>query len=208
MSLRLLDLFCGAGGAARGYQTAGFEVVGVDVAPQPRFPGEFWQEDALWADLSGFDAFHASPPCQRWSVATNRPERWPDLIEPIRRRLLTTGRPFIIENVVGAPVRPDLLLCGSMFGLNVRRHRLFECERFMPLRLCCHHAISPKPITVTGTGYGNYPRHRKGENLAEALTAMGMAGLPLTRRELTESLPPAYTAYIGPWLRAAIGENG
>jgi C-5 cytosine-specific DNA methylase len=131
---RLLDLFCGAGGAAMGYARAGFEVVGVDIAPQPRYPFEFHLEDALeflplrriWGD---FDAIHASPPCQRWTRAQNAAQNadgHPDLITPLRPLLEATGLPYVIENVVGAPLRDPVKVCGLSLGLGVKRHRLFE----------------------------------------------------------------------------------
>src|SRR5512139_314282 len=143
---RILDLFCGAGGAAVGYHRAGFDVVGVDINPQPNYPFEFVQADALWAlqqlqvgslldyHLSDFDAIHASPPCQRYSTATKRNGtelEHPDLIGPTRELLQATGLPYVIENVVGAPLRDSILLCGSWFalgadGYRLKRHRLFE----------------------------------------------------------------------------------
>ena len=114
--MRLLDLFCGAGGAAMGYHRAGFEVVGIDIAPQPNYPFEFVQADAMEFPLDGFDAIHASPPCQAYTaLATGK---HPRLIEPMRERLASSGVPWVIENVVGAPLRQPVLLCGSMFGLS------------------------------------------------------------------------------------------
>ena len=118
MTPRLLDLFCGAGGAGMGYHRAGFEVVGVDIKPQPRYPFEFHQADALtfvaeYGDR--FDAVHASPPCQRFSDLAKRngnADEWPDLIEPLRPILRMIGRPYVIENVEGAPLRDPAMLCG------------------------------------------------------------------------------------------------
>ena len=135
MKPRILDLFCGAGGCSVGYERAGFDVVGVDIAPQPNYPFGFVQADALAAlevvPLTTVDAIHASPPCQAFSLATlyhgrENAEKYPDLIEPVRKLLLDTGLPFVIENVPGAPIRHDVLLCGEMFGLRVHRHRYFE----------------------------------------------------------------------------------
>src|SRR4051794_5410435 len=152
---RLLDLFCGAGGAARGYQRAGFHVVGVDNRPQPRYAGdEFVQADALeWDDFDGFDAVHASPPCQLWAEGS----RWhgnshPDLITPLRPLLEQSGLPYIIENVPEAPLRRDVVLCGTQFGLQaegfeVRRHRAFELN--WPLGTLvppCQHQLPSMPI--------------------------------------------------------------
>ena len=135
MKPRLLDLFCGAGGAAMGYHRAGFEVVGVDIKPQPHYPFEFHQADAMTYPLEGFDAIHASPPCQGYSPhvssessawAGTRGKDEPRLIGAVRERLV--GHAYVIENVVGArrELRGPLLLCGTMFGLPIARHRLFE----------------------------------------------------------------------------------
>jgi DNA (cytosine-5)-methyltransferase 1 len=141
---RLLDLFCGGGGAAMGYHRAGFDVTGVDVTPQPRYPFRFWQLDALalepWV-LSGFDAVHASPPCQAYSTSRSLSSRdHPKLIEPTRALLAASGLPYVIENVSGAPLLSPALLCGSMFGLDVKRHRLFETN--WPLLVpTCHHGV-------------------------------------------------------------------
>jgi DNA (cytosine-5)-methyltransferase 1 len=144
---RLLDLFCGAGGAAMGYHRAGFDVVGVDVNPQPRYPFEFVQADALTYPLEGFDAIHASPPCQPWTRKTptwgrarvHYPDH-PQLIEPTRDRLHASGLPYVIENVVGAPLRAQVMLCGSMFGLRIQKHRLFEGNWPLPFPpASCYH---------------------------------------------------------------------
>jgi DNA (cytosine-5)-methyltransferase 1 len=132
---RLLDLFCCAGGAGVGYSRAGFEVVGVDINPQPRYPFEFVQADALNLDadfIATFDAIHASPPCQSYSDLAKRngnAHEWPRLIEPVRELLVSTGLPYVIENVDGAPLIDAVVLCGTMFPrLRVLRHRLFEAN--------------------------------------------------------------------------------
>ena len=137
MTPRLLDLFCGAGGAAMGYHRAGFEVVGVDIKPQPHYPFEFHQADALTYPLDGSDAYHASPPCQGYSIMRHLPwlknKEYPLLISPIRERLSSTCKPYVIENVVGAQKIAKMQagwLCGGMFGLNFYRHRLFETTFF------------------------------------------------------------------------------
>jgi DNA (cytosine-5)-methyltransferase 1 len=133
---RLLDLFCGAGGAGMGYAQAGFEVVGVDLKHRPRYPFEFIQADALALDpafLVSFDAIHASPPCQaHTSMKTMHNAReHSDLVAPVRAMLKASNRPWVIENVIGAPLDAPIMLCGTMFGLGVadadlQRHRLFE----------------------------------------------------------------------------------
>lgn len=202
---RLLDLFCCAGGAAMGYHRAGFEVVGVDCNPQPRYPFEFHQADALTFPLDGFDVIHASPPCQDYSVTASLHDTdYPRLIEPIRERLISAGVPYVIENVEGArrdlhnPVR----LCGSSFGLGVRRHRLFECSWPVMFPPPCAHHLQPAPIDVTGTGGpsnrepgGNGGIHRKPRNLAHAREVMGIDWM--TRPELSEAVPPAFTEWLG-----------
>src|SRR5271166_1559930 len=118
---RILDLFCCAGGAAMGYAQAGFEVVGVDISPQPNYPFLFVQADALKLDmqyLATFDALHASPPCQSYSDLAKRNgngDKWPRLIEPVREMFIRSGRPYVIENVEGAPLINPVVLCGTMF---------------------------------------------------------------------------------------------
>lgn len=207
---RLLDLFCGAGGAAVGYHRAGFDVVGVDVKPQPRYPFEFHQADALTCPLAGFDAIHASPVCKRHSAATPRwaRENHPNQIPPTRERLTLTGLPWVIENVRGAPLRPDLKLCGCMFDLNeLERERWFETNWATPeLRSPCYHATSP--ITVAGHGEPSGPRMARGEiaHKADWERAMGIDWM--TRDELAQAIPPAYTEHIGRQLlehMAAVG---
>jgi DNA (cytosine-5)-methyltransferase 1 len=148
---RLLDLFSGAGGCSTGYHRAGFEVVGVDSRPQPRYPFTFVQADALTFPLAGFDAIHASPPCQDYSRAMRglvREGRYPRLINAMRDRLEGSGGPWIIETVPGAPlpVQTDLFgahgieLCGTMFGLKVQRHRLFEASFPLAAPRGCNHS--------------------------------------------------------------------
>ena len=132
--MRILDLFCCAGGSAKGYANAGFDVVGVDVEPQPHYPYEFHQSDALSFPFDGFDAIHASPPCQGYSVtrAMHQGKQHPMLIESTRARLVSSGLPYVIENVPGAPLQNPVTLCGEMFGLRVIRHRLFESNFYIP----------------------------------------------------------------------------
>ena len=214
MRPRLLDLFCGAGGAAMGYHRAGFEVVGVDICPQPHYPFEFHQGDALTWPLEGFDAIHASPPCQAYSsmrTAWNAGKH-PRLIEPIQERLRAAGAPYVIENVAQAPLLDPVTLCGSMFGLEalgqrLYRHRLFESSE--PLG-------SPPPCDHSGYGLGIYGDHlrlaRRGRGrkareitagkLAPASEAMGVDWM--TWRELKESIPPAYSEWVGRRLLAVL----
>src|SRR5262245_2690441 len=133
--LRLLDLFCGAGGAAVGYHRAGFEVVGVDIKPQKHYPFEFHQADAMTYPLNGWDVIHASPPCQAYSMAAQQWRltgvEYPDLISAIRNRLRRNNLPYVIENVRGAPLLNPVMLNGALFGMNVNRKRYFESN--MPL---------------------------------------------------------------------------
>ena len=188
---RVLDLFCGAGGAAMGYYQAfgpDTYILGVDHKPQPRYPFEFVQADALEFMRDGrgdrFDFYHASPPCQRFSVTKSLHDReYPDLIGATRELLVTTGKPYVIENVPGTPLENPLTLCGSSFGLNVRRHRLFETCPMLVMRPYCAHHEQPAPLDVTGTG-GPCPKHRKPKTVEDARQAMGIDWM--TRRELTE----------------------
>lgn len=198
--MRALDLFCGAGGAAMGLSRAGFEVVGVDIRPQPRFPFDFHQADAMTVDLRGFDLIWASPPCQRYCALATREDLsgYPDLVAPIRGRLEESGALYVIENVPGSPVRPDVTLCGAMFGLRSYRHRLFEAN----------FAIEQP----------DHPKHevrvnRRGENRREHwarggfLTVTGDVGTYcgpeamgidwMTGAEMSEAIPPAYAEHIG-----------
>lgn len=145
--MRLLDLFCGAGGAAVGYYRAGFDVVGVDILNQPHYPFQFIQANALeYLEAHGgeYDVIHASPPCQAFTkyknARPNLPDKYPDLIMETRLALIKTTKLWVLENVVGAPVNGMIMLCGSMFGLDVRRHRLFECS-IMIITPPCNHSI-------------------------------------------------------------------
>lgn len=189
-----------------GYHRAGFEIYGVDREPQPHYPFAFKQADALTIELDGFDVIHASPPCQAYSTQTKNRNKHPKYIHHIRERLRTRNVPYIIENVEGAklylenPVR----LCGSSFGLNLRRHRFFETNFPLRKRECCHHWQTPrfrsldmslvkkgKLASVVGVhGHINYP----GEFQLRC-EAMGIDWM--TNAELVEAIPPAYTEYIG-----------
>lgn len=206
---RLLDLFCCAGGAAKGYHDAGFDVVGVDIEPQPDYPYEFHQADALTVSLDGFDAIHASPPCQSFTAYRRKGhgvgDGYPDLIEPIRTRLERSGLPYVIENVAGAPLRNAVMLCGSSFGLDVRRHRYFESNAPLTAPPCDHSWQTPRfpPATnrtnlrrTVEVGVWRIP-------LEVQQRAMGIDWMPL--RSLSEAIPPAYTEHIGRQLLAVIG---
>jgi DNA (cytosine-5)-methyltransferase 1 len=208
--MRILDLFCGAGGAAMGYHKAGFDVVGVDINPQPNYPYRFIQADAMTYPLDGFDAIHASPPCQAYSVtASLHSAEYPMLIESTRERLVATGVPYVIENVVGAPLIDAIRLCGSSFGLGVRRHRLFEVRPLIVGVPPCAHHLQPEPVDVTGTGgpatkerHQGGGIHRKPRDLNHARQVMGIDWM--SRRELAEAVPAAYTQWIGEQLIAEL----
>lgn len=217
---RLLDLFCGAGGAAVGYHRAGFEVVGVDIDPQPNYPFASFEADALdflvgllaGASVLGFylhefDAIHASPPCPAYSRASHYhgvQANHPDLVAPTRELLERAGLPYVIENVEGAPLRRDVVLCGEMFGLRLHRHRVFETGGFFvmqprhaPHRLKgalhnCHIEEGHARLVA-----GNYANHE------DAADAMGV-DWPMSRRELANAIPPAYCEHIGGYLMAAV----
>ena len=220
---RLLDLFCGAGGAAVGYHRAGFDVVGVDLEPQPRYPFEFIQADALefmermlaggtweWKGLGLFDAIHASPVCYAWSKMRDcRPgskDDQPDLITPLRPLLRATGLPYVIENVPGAPLINPVRICGSGVGLKVQRHREFECS-FPAWGVACSHGQNRwNPDYKHAT---NRTRRRVpviGEwRVPKALQDEAMGIDWMTLEELTEAIPPAYTEWIGRQLLESLG---
>lgn len=220
----LLDLFCAAGGASKGYADAGFEVVGVDIHPQPNYPFEFIQADALHfvesqghelsprsfevGEPSSFAAIHASPPCQGYSPLTSvlgDQADHPDLIAATRDLLRATGLPYVIENVEGAVphLREPTMLCGSAFGLPLRRHRYFETTFPLMSPGCAHGRLERRfdvfehgkwhrrvAPAIYGTGGGKAVEH-----WPEALGIDWM-----TRDEMAEAIPPAYTAHIGEYL--------
>lgn len=200
---RLLELCCSAGGSSRGWHDAGFDVVGVDLHPQPHYPYEFHQADAfayLTAHAHEFDAVAAGWPCQAFTKAWKiRKNTHPDLITPGRDAMNATGLPWVIENVPGAPLRDPVELCGCMFdGLNVYRERRFETGGGFTLPPAPGHRPHTEPITKMGRP------PRPGERMhvvgnfsgaAAARTAMGIDWM--TRDELREAIPPAYTTWIG-----------
>ncbi len=189
-----------------GYSRAGFDVVGVDIKPQPHYPFEFYQGNALvWlrSNLARFDAIHASPPCQAYTVLgqaqRNKGKVYPDLLAATRTLLEATGLPWVIENVPGAPMRPDVVLCGSMFSMNVRRHRWFECSwPISPLVLGCDH--SRRPVVVSGNN------HSGGFTAAQIKEAMDTPWMK-TRAEVRQAIPSAYTQWIGYNLMAHLQEK-
>jgi DNA (cytosine-5)-methyltransferase 1 len=211
-----LDLYSSAGGATRGYQFAGFHVTGVDIAPQPNYVGdEFHQTDALhylaehWQE---FDVVHASPPCQKFSaMSACRPglaDTYPDLIAATRNLLNLTGLPYVIENVPGSPLRPDLVLCGQMVGLELYRHRIFESNVHLWQPEHPRHVIPASkaghwtPGTIMSVSGHVSP-------IAKAREVMGNVDW-MTRAELAESIPPLYAQLIGeqlmdlaPWVSEA-----
>lgn len=212
----LLDLFCGAGGAAEGYSLAGFEVVGIDVEPQPNYPFEFVRRDAMRIPnsyLEKFDVVHASPPCQAYSdlaARTGNAHAWPKLIKPVRKKLAASGKLTILENVEGAPMPEAFVLCGTMFdNLRVLRHRLFEVNFPIEVPEC-----EPHPLVHTldkrRNHYGktdewkDFVQVTGGGNCSvdAASDAMGIDWM--TKRELNESIPPAYTEYVGRWAMKAL----
>lgn len=216
---RLLDLFCGAGGCSVGYARAGFEVVGVDIAPQPNYPFEFIQADALMmleAQLGQeFAAIHASPPCQFYASLATKGEHWRS-IPPTRDLLLDHGLPYVIENISDArwDMREPTKLCGSMFDLNVRRHRLFETTFPVMTQPCNHHwrneirayygkkgwlVWSPKGAQVQKAGRKPILRG----SVEDAPADMGIDWMT-SWDELREAIPPAYTEHIGQYLMAEI----
>jgi len=188
----ILDLCCGGGGFSAGMHAAGFDVIGVDIEPQPDYPFPFVRADALTVPLDGFAAIIGSPPCQRWSQATptDRRDGHPDILTPLRERLIASGVPWILENVPGAPMRSPIQLCGTTLRLGVRRHRLFESS--VPLvGTPCAHDTSTRPVAV----YGTYGGPDGGVSARDAREAMGTPWLPWPA--LAQSIPPAYGMFLG-----------
>ncbi len=219
--MRLLDLYCGAGGAAVGYHRAGFdEIVGVDNKPQKHYPFEFIQADVIEYlnaeiqysldssdDLSislPFDLIHASPPCQSFSVLNNfRKIEYPNMIKPTRELLKTIGIRYIIENVVGAPLIDPVQICGGYFGLGanghyLKRHRLFESNIRLKGTPCNHFEKYAIGIHGGGVWNNNEKKAKRGGyqgSKEESMEAMDIYWM--NRRELAQAIPPAYTEYLG-----------
>jgi site-specific DNA-cytosine methylase len=194
---RILDLCCGPGGAGKGYSRAGYRVVGVDIKPQPSYPFEFHQADALTYPLDGFNVIHASPPCQRWAEAgTDRKlaEEHPDLLTPIRERLKAWGRPYVIENIPTAPMEDSILLCGSTFGLPIVRHRRFEVWPALGLvPSSCHQRKFNRSVGHPGT----YPYATGSWEAAWREHVLPVVWPWMTLAEAGEAIPPQYTTFIG-----------
>lgn len=202
----ILDLFCGAGGAGWGYYKAGFNVVGVDIKYQRKYP---FRKNFIWGDAlnvknwpKNFDAIHASPPCQRYSVASNcrsgLSDEYPDLIDETRELLIKAGVPYVIENVPQAPLLDPIMLCGHMFGLELYRHRNFESNVKLLQPDHPEHIIPGTragrwiPGTIISVA-GNVTA------IAQARHAMGIDWM--SRAEIVEAIPPRYTTYIGRQLK-------
>lgn len=216
MTFRVLDLFCGGGGASMGYSRAGLEVHGVDLSEQPHYPFSFVQSDALdyLADNhDAFDAFVASPPCRDHSVLVNcgiGVDGTGSLLTEIRNMLEGIGKPYVIENVAGANMPKHVMLCGSMFDLGtathqLKRHRQFEANFPIP-QPWDHCSEDSRPVIGL---YGGRPRDRRKSSttkgtsgttlsFADAQQAMEIDWMPI--RPLCQAIPPAYTDYIGRYL--------
>ena len=217
LKFKCLDLFCCAGGAGVGISRAGFEVIGVDIAPQPEYPFEFVRGDALEADLTGFDFVWASPPCQCFTKYGNcRPnlaDKYEDLIEATRQKLTAWGGAWIMENVVGAPLHNPITLCGSMFGLDVRRHRLFESNMPIKAETCNHKMWEPNRFP------GGRSRERgHARVLCRGTVEVGRWNIPIATqqkamgidwitdlRKLSESIPPAYSEFLARQVAMVLG---
>lgn len=211
---KLLDLFCCAGGASVGYHRAGFDVVGVDIEPQPQYPFEFIQADALsilrsmtdYPSFSGemwrpgyFDAIHASPTCQTFARVTawrGSRDDHPDLLTPTLALLAGISLPWVVENVPEAcpPLRPDVRLCGTQFGLPVRRHRAFQCGNWSTFEL------------MPGCQCYRNPRLLPFEHKDERAFADAMGCTWMNKTEARQALPPAFTEHIGARLLEHLAE--
>jgi len=199
---KLLDLYCCAGGAGYGYEQAGFDVTGVDITEQPRHKGKFIKSDAieyLKANYKKYDAVHASPPCQEYSMSSLQfrvaGKKYDDLISVTRDALIKTGLPYIIENVPGSPLINPITLCGLMFGMKTYRHRLFESNIYLksPKHDKHIHANAKMGRKVKDDEFIQYVGHFSGVKLVQEMTGLYWLG----QKELAQSIPPQYTKYLG-----------
>lgn len=207
--LRLLDLFCCQGGSSSGYAAAGFDVTGVDMNPQPRYPFRFIQADALEylaENAQHFDAIHASPPCQAYSICQRiQGNEHPDLIGPVRELLERAYKPYVIENVVEArdELIAPILLCGEMFGLRTYRHRLFETSFEL---IAPEHPAHPRPTTKMGRPVRNGENMHVVGNFTGVDLAREVMGMPWASRDgLREAIPPIYAEFVGRQLMRNLG---
>ncbi len=187
-----------------GYHKAGFEVTGVDLKHGKRYPFQYLRWDVMQMsveELRQYDFIHASPPCQTYSITRNlriaqgKQTNKLDLIEPVREMLIASGKPYVIENVMGAPLRNAITVCGSAFGLKVRRHRLFESNLSL-IGTQCDHRTQGRPVGIYGSMKDEIPGGgRTAHSMDEAKAAMGIDWMIWS--ELVEAIPPAYTHYLG-----------
>lgn len=209
---KLLDLFCGAGGASKGYADAGFEVIGIDIKKHKDYPFKIEVLNVLDLPLdylNDFDVIHASPPCQpftslmKLAKAQGKTTNKMDLLEPTRTLLQLSNKPYIIENVVGAPLINPIQLCGSSFNLKVRRHRLFESNLNL-IGSNCDHKAQGRPIGVYGSLKDEIPKGGKtAETIEQAREAMGI-NWAMKWSDLVEAIPPAYTYYLGKQIKGLL----
>jgi DNA (cytosine-5)-methyltransferase 1 len=216
---KLLDLFSGAGGAGYGYHLAGFELLGIDISPQPNYPFRFLQMDALSIDVEWaretFDAVHASPPCQAYSRLRHLPwlkgREYPELIDATRELLRAIGKPWIIENVMDAPLKWGATVCGEALGRKgLSRHRRFESSEVLLGTLCLGHetlasgsASLGKRYTTGVTGVKEISRSSIAGHVTGWREAARIMEIDwMTRDELTQAIPPCYTEYLGEQLLA------
>lgn len=209
---RIADLFCGAGGAGMGLHRAGLEVVGFDIEPQPNYPFEFHQADALTVDLDGFDAVWASPPCQRYSRLRHLPwlkdRTYWDSIPPTLEHLAKSGKPWVLENVEDAPIPNSVVLCGQMFGLPIFRHRRFESSPDLLLMQQPH--VKHRGVIASGRA-SLAKRYTSGSIGIKEISRESIAGHAggvernrramgidwMTGKELSQAIPPAYSEFLG-----------
>jgi len=207
----LLDLFCGAGGAAVGYHRAGFRIIGIDNQPQPNYPFEFRRGNALCPPIgmSHIAAIHASPPCQAYSQANYiHDTKHPELVEATRSLLVDSGLPYVIENVVGAPLVDPVVVCGRALGLAVKRHRLFESNIALVGTTCPpgHPGgwVSVFGNTVLARAHSG-EMNRAHVGVERGRRAMGIDWMAMP--ELSQAIPPAYTEWVGAQLMAALNAS-